>query len=284
MWSTVDYPSSDIDDVLRKIPEFAKNSTQAIEQGLPLKNVQSTDREKMNNILNPVNSHLVDKRHGMGGALILDSQSGVDRYLIQSTSFTWRESLLTGSSLYHSFVLLTDDHQLKNKAYLSKYPVFHHLNQDQNEKKFRNSNKPVIFVKTQQKIPQKREKLLNIWLNLLMAVPLHRQKEALSFFKRFNYERHNVYFWLCDINQNGNFNEWKKACKRVPQIINPARKGARTTHDRSTTLAQRIENNIWSFLIFERGFSMYTLIKKMKKYSGLKPFDPNYINKIDSKK
>ena len=221
MWVD-EYPADEVDPVVHEIKNLTYdiNLVRNSEPGTYLYTPRDMDCSQVNYFL------------AYGWQLIIDSQTGawkshnsdlrqqngefVVAYLeghksstivkIQSTAYSWRSNLRgNDANLYHRFCELMEDRKFKivSNEYLEKYPKFSYYAPESIisvlDKKyidtFPNHGVPTTVVTD-------NDKMYNIWVALILAVPFHCQKEVSKMLERYNKDKKDLCNYLYELYKN----------------------------------------------------------------------------------
>lgn len=183
---------------------------------------------------------------------------------VTSVSYNWRSSIRgNDKNLLRRFYILENDAIfLQEKDYSYKYlkmPSYTYKMLDEMIK-----NNGHIIHWRHNTLKRNQDEKFNIWLCFLASVPLHEQKNVLTFLNRMKKDRINVAKWLFDIHCNNKDLTSLPLSKRSYNIINQARE-----YSRIHTGIQKdmlIQNSINYFLSREEGNSLLKLTKEMEDY------------------
>ena len=225
----------------------------------------------------------------------LDSENNIAKtFKVQSTSYAWRWNVRNNDpNVKHRLYQLSSqangingtDLELLIEGFVGEFPVmdkyddyFCNFNDYINNKLQGEIIESPLIVYPQRfnylntdyskMLETKEQRFQNIFLCLLMSIPLHLQKEYLGYYNQFQNDRYNVISWLKDFAIKGNI-PVDETYYRVRNIIQEAKKQAKyqkslpqqsTKNINFTSLVNKI---IYTFIHRERGDSLYRLIKLM---------------------
>lgn len=121
-------------------------------------------------------------------------------------------------------------------------------------------------------VETKDDRLYNIFIAYLMAVPLHRQLEVIDVYERFILERGNVVDWLTGLANNAD--PTVELPVRARQIITLARRAAERRVEQGDVLSRRgrtmsfqdmVRDSIRNLISKEEGASLYRLARALKQ-------------------
>lgn len=230
--------------------------------------------EPRNLTINEANEHLqhgfnipnlnnIDQRLLQGEFLILYLDNV--NIKISSVSYNWRNTIRGNETnlLRRFYILENDAIFLSPKDYSYKYlkmPTYTYKMLEDAIKK----DGYIIHWK-HNVMKRNQDAKFNIWLCFLAAVPLHEQKNVLTFLSKMKKDRYDVAKWLfsihCEYPDISVLNLSKRACN----IINQAREYSRINAGTLKNLF--IQNSINYFLSREEGNSLIKLTKEMQEYS-----------------
>jgi hypothetical protein len=119
-------------------------------------------------------------------------------------------------------------------------------------------------------LEKKEQKFYNIFLCMLVVVPLHLQESVLSLYTEFDEDRTNLIEWLKKLNRDKFDTSADEKFYRVNNILTEAGKQASFTlrnpnneYGKGQSFYHLFSKNIYSFIMKERGDSLYKLIRLM---------------------
>jgi hypothetical protein len=119
-------------------------------------------------------------------------------------------------------------------------------------------------------LEKKEQRFYNIFLCLLSAVPLHLQENMLSLYTEFEEDRNNLIEWLKRLYREKFDTSTDEKFYRANNILTEASKQASFTlhnpnseYGKGKTFYSLFSKNVYSFIMKERGDSLYKLIKLM---------------------
>ena len=242
---------------------------------------------------------------------IMNEEGKVSKTLeVQSRSYSWRDNVRDNKDnlLFRFYELLDAANKLDTKnvddliEYTKRFPVLHKI--AINEISFLIDHGTLLITwpayvplgvspgvvmtipiaGNPAAMPNKIDRLYNNWACFMMAVPLHRQKEVVSFFQTLVTSRDEIVNWLFDwwkLKQDNRAEfdkifETHRMNKRIQQIVSVVQRnttfrgtgidlyGHRTT--RSKLFENLIRENLRNLISKEFGNSLYRLFVNMKKY------------------
>lgn len=218
-----------------------------------------------------------DKRLGTGEFLMMyiyNEDGSIHRTLrVQSTAYTWR--LDTKGSQPNTYRRL---YQLLNATYINTnkeynriqfrrgYPEMEEFDVDTIVQSVMDSpiviwpgsDIPLSFPRTW------NSKFYNVWVSLLMSVPLHVQKHVVRYFTRLISDRKSLTSWIQGIEGHTNFDDVNR---RVKSIISEARRSARRERSKTRSFPERVRSKIRDLVIREEGTSLYGLVFEMRRHN-----------------
>lgn len=208
--------------------------------------------------------HVNDSRLDAGEAvMVFDSHGHINR--VSSKSYSWRMSIRGNqANLFHQFVCLTSDAvHLTENAYRAKYPFVMPAE---------GINMTVIGGKhmicpypARAEYPKTvHERLNNIWLCFLYAIPVSYQGEVIGYMKRFQTARQKLVAHIIDVYYGKAVPSTENA-KRVNEIVAASVKYAKTLQAngklRDCPFNLQVEGSILHLVQREFGVSLYRLFK-----------------------
>lgn len=126
---------------------------------------------------------------------------------------------------------------------------------------------PIIYLDTAFITNEQKKDRLHllkiIWLNYLMSLPYHHQKQAVNYYDQFLKDRHEVTLWL---QRHIHYTVMDKLPDRAKTLINSAKQTAdhlvKTGQEKDFQVA--VKKVIKNFVLKEYGSSLYSLMKAMK--------------------
>lgn len=207
---------------------------------------------------------------------------------VQSTAYAWRSGVRNQNPNLKQrlFMLVNDSYKEKTDhpeesydRFLAKYPliapkelslVMDILSKGPiiifpQDKDYTKDKYPDMIQKTEQKF-------YNIFLCFFMAVPLNFQEYVLNLYNEFINDRNEVMEWLKELSKINYDTVSDPLFYRANNIITEARRQASYTMKNPTQYSQGhsfyyiFSKNIYSFIMRERGNTLYQLVKLMHKY------------------
>jgi hypothetical protein len=212
--------------------------------------------------------------------LYVKTPTGESLYKVQGPSYAWRTSMRNNDpNLYHQFFILTNgmyitdysEYEKRFPIFNREYPVFSPNNVAElrrviDQEPITVWNNETNTIGDTRLIRTRDNRLTNLWIAMLMAVPIHRQHEVVNYLDNYQMERNGVIGWLLQINNNSD--PTMEVPTRARQIINVARQGASKRIDRgetTMTFQEIVRDNIIGFIMKEEGSSLYRLVRAMKQ-------------------
>lgn len=280
---------SEIDTEL-KLPELTEELDESVPQPYVFEPKKLTLEEANNHLKYGFWKHSgdidnYDDRLGTGEFIIVRDQITNKSVRIHSRAYDWRYVMRDNNpNLYcqfvrmisHSYYDIKDEDQFRR--YTRSYPIMSYISKDDLKTKLDKEDKIVIFPlgKNKMNLDNQYNRYYNIWLAYMVAVPLNRQKDVLTFLDDFQKDKRDLINWLKEIEGKSlNDNEKSLLIRRVDVILQETRKYAeyrkkigknKTKNGLVLTTKQLIDNNIVNLVGKEHGKSLYTLIKIMKRY------------------
>jgi len=232
------------------------------------------------------NSDRLDERLLPGEFIIIeeldDNNAVKNMYRVESPSYAWRSDTRDNDpNLLHRFYELINASYLRydtpeGKArYKQLFPILTQYDKESVKTNLENMGIYVVWPQDIQNpepdLNTRESRLHNIWQNFLLAIPVHRQYEAINYSDHLNNKRHELINWLYMIN-NSELDSTLYS-RRVIQIINPAREFAKRAihqgkdfkYGKKLNFKQLTQENIKNFIYKEEGSSLYRLIREMEK-------------------
>ncbi len=204
-----------------------------------------------------------DPRQGLGESLILykvtEGQVS-DIVKVNSTAFDFRLKMRNNdANLYHRFFELA--HFVHSNSFESKFVPYLNYSKEQLEEYKR--HQLLLWLDHGPCDSRKQLLLHQVWLNLLLSVPLQLQDEVLGFEEKYLKDREGVISWLVNYHLN-NLNLDKSIVgERGVNIITTARNSVLNVKDVKIK-HERIQKSIRGLIYKEYGSSLYTLVKLEK--------------------
>lgn len=214
---------------------------------------------------------------------------------IQSTAYAWRDAMRKqNNNLKYRFYELVTKSYFSNQEdpediydiYLEEFPVM----TPREIKELENLiHKEALIVYPQEQdytgtrfmsmLEKKEQRLYNIFLCFLMAVPLHQQEQVLGLYPEFEKDRMDLIYWIQRLRSSGIDLKSDEKYRRVENIVSVAYKQANFSYhnpqnDRNGhkgQYGQTVDSiyckNVYSFIMKERGDSLYRLVKLMHEHT-----------------
>lgn len=228
----------------------------------------------------------LDKRMRPGEFVILyklNEQGEVIELLkVISTAYQWRLQMRDNNpNLNNRFYQLLDYATKDIKEYMMMFPILTRYSVPYITEYIKNNGSFKLWSCnpefTQNSILQtKEDRIYNIWLAFLMAVPLHRQQLVSTMYNDFIKDKTAVINWLCSLEKLDTITI--DVPDRVKTIITIARNFAqqklsqglnKTRNGKILTLKQLINDCIRNIISKEYGSSLYRIVKSY--HNSLKP-------------
>ena len=231
---------------------------------------------------------MIDTRLTPGEFLIVfsfDEKGKINKIIkVQSEAYKWRSELRNQNAnlKYRLFELLTKSYSSNSEhpedvydRFTDEFPVMGHKEIVELTKLLKSG--PIIIYPqdkdyTTQRflsmLEKREQRFYNIFLCFLMVVPLCFQEYVISLYQELNKDRAELIEWIKKIDRE-HISLEDERFHRVKNIITEARKQANYTfdHPNSYTKGQSIQfifsKNIYSFIMKERGDSLYKLVRLM---------------------
>ena len=312
------YPFEKVDYTL-KLPELTTVHPSLFRHDETISRDGKTENTKIfcpeNLTLQEANKHLMfglyapfegyealDPRLLPGEFIIMENTETGELYRIESIAYSWRYKIRNNNpNLLHRFYELLDFAYLKNNSqdnlkYTEMFPLLTKYSQSEINKWFDSSHVVLWPQETERihEVPKTRDdKLYNIWMCMLCAVPVRQQREVLSFYEIFLARREQLINWFISLsskykNENLSLSDLKERVekeilpsgigysRRAKDILVKTRQFAEERVARgdnvdpvtreSKTVEQLTHENIRNFLGKEVGASLYRLLKEMDLY------------------
>lgn len=204
---------------------------------------------------------------------------------VQSWSYTFRVDMRNNDpNLAHQFFALISGSYIDTATqegfarYLQRFPLYTPFSQSSLRETIIQNGPLVAWPQDSNAlmnpmiVSTKDDRLYNIFIAYLMAVPLHRQLEVIDIYERFILERGSVVDWLNMVAANAD--PTIEVSARARQIVTLARTGAEKRVDRGDVLSRRgkpltfqemVRDNIRNLISKEEGTSLYRLVRAMKQ-------------------
>lgn len=219
-----------------------------------------------------------DERMESGEFVVIHTPTGLLR--VESPSYAWRARMRENDpNLLHRFYQLVNgsyprcDHADELEAFTKLYPVFTPYEMES----FQENLPYVVWPQADSEevdLSDRENRLYNIYLCFLNAVPLHRQKEVVDYLDTLYTQRGELINWLKYLDGKS-LNGYSP---RVNNIVTTARRFAQDKFNRGDntgpdgrklTLKSMTGFNIRNFVLKEEGTSLYRLIREMKEVKSL---------------
>jgi len=228
----------------------------------------------------------IDQRLAPGEFVIVYSLNDADEviktYKVQSSSYAWRWNIRNNDpNIKHRLYQLSSssnnivgtDQNLFLEDFVEQFPVMEPYEIKQLQAM---TDTPIIAYPQTHNfltgdfsgyLDTEDKRFYNIFLCLFIAIPLHLQKECLTFYDEFIKSRTDVIDWLKKLSADGVVDN--DEYYRVNNIIVEAKKQAKFKSGRNGYLPKDVFQGlvnaiITTFIHRERGESLYKLVKLMK--------------------
>ena len=236
-----------------------------------------------------------DKRLGPGEFLLVTFiRNGYPvpiNFRIYSTAYNWRRIIRDNeTNLYLQFCRLTTDALLKKdsyKAYMSKYkrkyPIFkkYHVDDIISFTK-RKTLWELDTTNNDESIKLHIDRIYNVWVSLLMAVPPHLQSIISEFYNDYFRDRDDlISFVVGMMTQVDEYEELivdqhdPRKSTPLQRITREAEKRTLSTLEKMTSIKKEepdnryekiLTDNVTNLINMEYGHSFYSMVRQMKKY------------------
>ncbi len=211
----------------------------------------------------------LDSRMLPGEFIIVEDKNTHKMYKVESPAYVWRTSLRNNNpNLKHQFFELLDYVSSKVGDEKYKYTFLPLMLYDYNSL-VENINKEPIIVwsngnnSTSNDILNRDGKIYQIWENFLLAVPLCKQAEVVTYLPFLIQKREEVITWLKKLSDINNLDATKFS-KRVQDILLKTKMFAQKNQNRNKKDIRTLtHDNIQNFIYKELGSSLYRLIREM---------------------
>jgi hypothetical protein len=217
-----------------------------------------------------------DLRLCPGEAVIMykynDKGHVVDILKVNSVAYNFRFNLRNNDpNPYHQFYELVNysyktlSYYVNEIEFKQKFAIIDNYNQ--NDLQSLLDQDAIIQLDTgAMTVEQKKDRLhilKQVWLNYLISLPYHHQKQALGYYEQFLKEREQVIAWL---QRNVNLDPTIKLPDRAKSLILAAKQTANSLvqSGKATDLNKTVKDVIHNFVMKEYGSSLYSLVKAMK--------------------
>lgn len=276
------YPIEEVDTILR-VPDTSSEVTFGKVYSPQILSLEEANKHLLFGFYDGFEGYqYLDPRLLPGEFVILeDTETGL-MYRIESPSYYWRSSVRNNNpNILHRFYELLDYSYLKNtdydnKKYIDSFPILTSFSYE-SLKKIIDENTMVVWPQDTEKemsVPNtKDDKFYNIWLALLISMPLCRQKEIIGYHDYFNDRKKEVIEWLNTLSDNKNL-DISTFSKRVQDILLKTKTFAvnrfkkRDNKDKNKSVEEMTKENIKNFIGKEMGNSLYRMLKEMDRYNN----------------
>lgn len=242
----------------------------------PMKSHPSLDLNEANQILRGTNENAKDWRLKAGEFVMVYKTGSDDLIKIESPSFSWRlEQRDNDPNLFHRFFQLfnfarwTPQYQDQAWAeYCRRFVLLHPVDSHQLTLPVLNLEDAGANVTEALELMNTVEgRLFNIWMNLLLIVPLCKQAEVLSYYTSLLNHRDAVVNWVTELARNDNWMQMDLP-ERVKKIIQQARnfaeqKNAQNGKKTTKPSLMQLNKNVAFLVGREEGSSLYRMMKAM---------------------
>lgn len=230
----------------------------------------------------------LDPRLLPGEFVIVENTENGEMYRLESVSYAWRNSIRNNNpNLLHRFFELLDYAYLKREddaKFREMFPILTLYDQTSLASNIELASIVVwpqnteVDFSTLSTPTTKDAKLYNIWQCFLIAVPLNRQKEVLTYYELLHNQRNELITWLIETSDkivSGSMLNLVDYSKRAQDIILKTRSFAEARFKKGDNIDHRTKefksiqtlthDNIRNFISKEKGGSLYRLIKEMER-------------------
>ncbi|MEO6068463.1 MAG: hypothetical protein ABIQ41_10855, partial [Gemmatimonadales bacterium] len=122
-----------------------------------------------------------------------------------------------------------------------------------------------------------------LWMNYVLSLPPHAQKEGLTILSEFNKDRYDLVVWLQELESTCQNIEAAEVSDRVKGIINSSRRIAKDRIANGENYSAKgaymklplvIKSTIRNLIFKENGPSLYARIREMKEFKNPKVVEP----------
>ena len=279
-----------IDDTLY-VPETLSNMNDNVTRDYaifspPNLSFDGANKHLLFGFYDPIN-YSIDKRLLPGEFVIInqldDNGAVVKMIRVESTSYSWRSGMRDNNpNLLHQFFKTINGSYINNdtvdgkRRYDTLYPSLTPYSSDSINEFLKGG--PIIIWPQNPNIDivlkTKDEKLYNIWLAFINAVPLHSQKAVSGYLDYLYNNRDELIGWLRSMENRGHLDSTELSSRAI-DIIRSARRFSRDSaakgkdvnrSGKRISMKQMVRNNIRNLVMKERGPSLYKLIKEMNRW------------------
>lgn len=200
----------------------------------------------------------VDDRLKPGEFVIIRKNNG-ELINVQSIAYSWRSWMCQNSTDLHQrlYNFIDYSYEMDNTKYKNNFPILKSFDIENIIKEIREG--PIYEWDLGNEINclnSPASKFYNIWMCMIMAVPLHQQLDVANLYRRLTNERKEV---ISQLKQNTNISkeQFEKLPTRARQIIETSKKDAQSSNNTKYLTDQRINH----YISKERGDSLYRLVK-----------------------
>jgi len=237
----------------------------------------------------PFDDHNLDPRLRTGEFVMLykiNSSGQISGLLrVQSTAYQWRTEMRANDpNLLYRFYQLLNGSYIQTEfpeglaEYKLRYPIMTRYSVNSIQQHIVDNGPFIVWPMTQpttdELIKTKDDRLYNIWLCYLMAVPLHRQYDVSKMYDNLINNRSKVIQWLRTLNNTVDIGDLEIP-DRAKKIITVAREFARDRtakgnnqdrYGKLRSIDDLTRDNIRNLIMKEEGSSLYRLVKAMNDY------------------
>lgn len=214
----------------------------------------------------------------------LDENGAITGMLrVESPSYRWRSGMRDNNpNILHRFFQLVNGSYLRGNQldrYNKLYPTFTPYDDDSIKKQVNEDGAYVVWPQDSEyndpeNLMDKESRMYNIWIAFLNSVPLHQQKEVVTFLDYLYQKRGELIGWLRSVESRGQLDTTVFSSRTI-NLIESARRfsqqkvksGQDKGRDgRKLSLKDLTRDNIRNLVMKEEGSSLYRLIRKMDIY------------------
>lgn len=232
-------------------------------------------------------TELTDNRLGCGEFVMVykyDEYGRLSGLLrVASPAYQWRSDIRDNNpNILHRLYQLTNASYIRAETvtgldeFKGRYPLIYPFQPDTVVERIRESprviwTQPVVDSSV---VSSKDERFYNVWICLVMSVPLHRQLDTALMYGQVISERGRIVGWLRSLYSSEKYKNDTRLLPRASAIINQALKFAeqktsngqnRDRYGKAMSIDQLTADNIRNLVSKEKGDSLYRLAKAMKE-------------------
>lgn len=233
---------------------------------------------------------LTDSRLGCGEFVMLyryDDEGHVTGLLkVASPAYQWRCDVRDNDpNLTHRLYQLVDASYIAAETmtglrqFLARFPLIYPYQAEDIIQRIQQEGPRILWVQpavATTAIATKEDRLYNVWICLMMAVPLHLQAEVAQAYQTLIQDRASLVTWLQQLYNTQKYLNDDRLPSRLVAIINQAENFARLKTERGENRDRfgrlmrpemMTRDNIRNLIYKERGASLYRLVKAMREAS-----------------